>query len=198
MEILNSPMHPATDRRGKVSPWMWLVAFALLFSSAQDLCAQSVSKEYQVKAVFLFNFSQFIEWPPGALPAGQSPLIIGVLGEDPFGSSLDELVRGERVSNHPLVVKRFRQVAEITACHILFVSQSEAKQLDQIFAYLKGRNILTVGEAENFALRGGMIRFVTENNKVRFRINLEAARDANLTISSKLLRAAEIVRSGRD
>jgi len=197
MEILSQTMDPATGWQGKSALRTWLVAFALLFSGALDVSAQSVSKEYQVKAAFLYNFSQFIEWPAGALP-GSQPLVIGVLGEDPFGGYLDELVRGERVGNHPLVVRRFRQVGEIRTCHILFVSQSEANRLDQIVQYLKGRNILTVGDIENFALRGGMIRFVTENNKIRFRINLEAARGANLTISSKLLRAAEIVSSGRD
>jgi hypothetical protein len=198
MAILRPTVHPPTSWRRNASSLRWLVAFALLFSFAQDLSAQSASKEYQVKAAFLYNFSQFIEWPAGTLPAGRSPLIIGILGEDPFGGYLDELVRGEGVSNHPLVVRRFNRVAEITTCHILFVSRSESRQLDQIFAYLKGRNILTVGDADNFAVRGGMIRFVTENNRIRFRINLEAARGANLTISSKLLRAAEIVSSRQD
>jgi hypothetical protein len=192
VEILSQKMQSATSRYGTTSPWAWLVAFALLFSGAQDISAQSVSKEYQVKAAFLYNFSQFIEWPPRALP-GQSPLVIGVLGSNPFGNYLEEIVRGERVGYHPLVVLRFRQVSEIQYCHILFVSQSEANQLDQILAYVRGRNILTVGDIENFAVRGGMIRFVTENNKIRFKINLAAARGANLTISSKLLRAAETV-----
>jgi len=198
MAILRLTMHPATGWHGKTSPAAWLVMLALLLSGAQDLSAQPVSQEYQVKAAFLYNFSQFIEWPASVLPGTQSPLVIGVLGEDPFGGYLDELVRGERVSNHPLVVRRFRQVGEIQTCHILFVSQSETKQLDQIFAYLKGRNILTVGDAENFAIRGGMIRFITENNRIRFKINLAAARAANLTISSKLLRAAEIIGPERD
>jgi hypothetical protein len=193
--ILKPKLRLVTGFQAKALYWVWLVA--LLVFSGQTSSAQSVSKEYQVKAAFLYNFSQFIEWPASALP-GTQPLIIGVLGEDPFGSYLDELVRGERVSNHPLIVRRFHQVAEIRTCHILFVSQSEANRLEQILTYLKGRNILTVGDIENFAVRGGMIRFVTENNRIRFGINLEAARDANLTISSKLLRAAEIVRSGRD
>jgi hypothetical protein len=195
MAILKPKLRLVTGFQAKASYWVWLVA--LLVFSGQTSSAQSVSKEYQVKAAFLYNFSQFIEWPASALP-GTQPLIIGVLGEDPFGAYLDELVRGERVSNHPLIVRRFHQVAEIRTCHILFISQSEANRLEQILTYLKGRNILTVGDIENFAGRGGMIRFVTENNRIRFGINLAAARDANLTISSKLLRAAEIVRSGRD
>ncbi len=192
MAILKPTMDSAGRRHLKASLWTWLVAFALLFSGAQNISAQSVSKEYQVKAAFLYNFSQFIEWPARAL-SGQSPLVIGVLGANPFGDYLEEIVRGERVGNHPLLVRRFHQVSEVQNCHILFISQSEANQLEQILAYVRGRNILTVGDIDNFAVRGGMIRFVTENNRIRFRINLAAARGANLIISSKLLRAAEIV-----
>jgi hypothetical protein len=122
---------------------------------------------------------------------------MGVLGDDPFANGLDELVRGEKVNNRPLVVQRYQQVEEIKTCHILFVSQSAAKQLERILTNLKNRSVLTVGESDNFAKRGGMIRFINENNKIRLRVNVEAARAANLTISSKLLRAAEIVDSGR-
>jgi hypothetical protein len=182
-----------TRSRLQSSPRNWLVAFALLFSSGPHLSAQPVSKEYQIKAAFLYNFSQFVDWPAGAFPNAQAPLIIGVIGEDPFGSYLDEIVRGEKVNNHPLVVQRFHRVNEIKTCHVLFVSRSEANQVEQILSSLRGREILTVGDFEGFAQRGGMIRFITENNKIRFRINVGVARAAKLTISSKLLRAAEVV-----
>jgi hypothetical protein len=177
----------------KASSWSWLVAFALLSATGLHLSAQTVSKEYQIKAAFLYNFSQFVEWPAGAFPNTQAPLVIGVIGDDPFGSYLDDIVRGEKVNNHPLVVQRFHRIDEITKCHVLFVSRSEAKQIEQILSTLRGRNILTVGDFEDFAQRGGMIRFITANNKIRFRINVGVARAAKLTISSKLLRAAEIV-----
>ncbi|HEY2328590.1 MAG TPA: YfiR family protein [Verrucomicrobiae bacterium] len=157
-----------------------------------------ISKEYQVKAVFLFNFAQFVEWPTNAFPETQTPLVIGILGDDPFGAFLDETVRGETVNTRPLVIRRFRRVEDIKMCHILFISQSEAKRLDRIFTDLKDRNILTVGDSENFASRGGMIRFNIEQNKIQLRINLEAAKAANLTISSKLLRPAVIVAPGKD
>lgn len=156
------------------------------------------SDEYQIKAVFLYNFAHFTEWPASALDDANSPLVIGVLGDDPFSGSLDELVRGEKVNRHPLIVQRYRQAEDIKVCHVLFVSRSEMKHLERVLSTLKSRSVLTVGEADGFAKRGGMIRFVTENNKIRFRINVEAARAANLTISSKLLRAAEIVAPGKD
>jgi uncharacterized protein DUF4154 len=156
------------------------------------------SAEYQLKAVFLFNFAQFVEWPPDAFPETNTPFVIGVLGEDPFGSYLDETVRGEKANNRALIVQRYRHVHEVKGCHILFISRSETDRLDQILAALHGQKILTVGDSDGFAGRGGMIRFVTERNKIRLKINLETARAAGLTISSKLLRPAEIVVTGKE
>ena len=178
---------------------VWLVASAVALADLRDLPAQPTSAgEYQLKAVFLFNFAQFVEWPPQAFPDRQAPLVIGVLGEDPFGAYLDETVRDEKVNNRPLAVQRYRRVEEIKSCHVLFISRSETDRLEQILAGLKGRSILTVGDAEGFAQQGGMIRFVNEKNKIRLRINLDAAKAAKLTISSKLLRPAEIVNPGSE
>jgi hypothetical protein len=162
---------------------------ASLFSCGLVLPVQSApAAEYQVKAVFLFNFAQFVEWPPSAFPERQTPLVIGVLGQDPFGAYLDETVRGERVNNRALTIRRYRRVEEIQTCHVLFISRSEADRMEQILASLKYRKILTVADAESAAASRVMIRFVTQQNKIRLRINPDAARAANLTISSKLLR----------
>ncbi len=199
MALLGGLARRRTSRVGKVSPLVWLVISVLLLSrGAASPAPTPSSPEYQLKAVFLFNFAQFVEWPPTAFPEAKTPVVIGVLGEDPFGAFLDETVRGEKVNNRPLVVQRFRRVEEIKTCHVLFVSRSERERLGQILPSLKGRNILTVGDAEDFAVRGGMIRFVTEKNKIRLRINVDAAKTADLTISSKLLRPAEIVTSGKE
>lgn len=154
---------------------------------------QPVFNENQLEAVFLLNFAQFVKWPPHAFTNADSPIIIGVLGDDPFGALLDELVRGERVDNRNLEVARFRRAEDIKMSHVLFISASEAGKLDQILGVLAGKPILTVGDTENFARRGGMIRFLTENKKMRLRVNLDAVRDAEIEISSKLLRPAEIV-----
>jgi len=186
---------------GRRKPPAWVGALALLVATAitPAVHAQTTpAREYQVKAVFLFNFAQFVHWPPQAFAESQAPLVIGVLGDDPFGSSLDDAVRGELVNNHPLVIQRYRRVEDVGDCHILFISQSEAGQLEQIFDRLKGRSILTVSDADEFTHRGGMIRFVTEKNRVRLRVNLEVAKASNLAISSKLLRPAEIVTTRED
>lgn len=172
----------------------WLSVLALSCAVNHAATAESAPfSEYQLKAVFLYNFAHFVEWPAGTFPEPKTPLVIGVLGHDPFGSALDDVVAGEKVNEHPLSVRRFRRVEEVDGCHVLFISQSEKDRLGEIFERLKGRSILVVGESDGFATRGGMIRFLTERNRVRLRINLEATKAAGLTLSSKLLRPAEIV-----
>jgi hypothetical protein len=154
--------------------------------------------EYQVKAVFLYNFSHFVEWPPQAFSASNIPFVIGILGGDPFGDRLDEAVRGEQIDQHPLVIRRMRNIGELGDCQILYIDRSEGARLPQILAALDHRRTLTVSDVEGASERGVMIQFTTESNRIRLRINVESARAAGLTISSKLLRPAEIVgtRSG--
>lgn len=169
-----------------------MIAIALFLLRGTNLAAESPSKEYQIKAAFLFNFVHFVQWPPAAFANAQAPLVIGVLGDDPFGSYLDEIVRGEKVDNHAVVIERYQRVDEINVCHLLYISRSQSKKIRAILAGLKGRSILTVADFEGFSASGGIIRFLTGNNKVRFRINRGAAENARLVVSSKLLRAAEI------
>jgi hypothetical protein len=169
------------------------VACALLLLSGLVASAQTgPSRDYQIKAVFLFNFAQFVEWPASAFAGATSPIIIGVLGENPLGAYLDETVRGEKVDNRPLEVQRYGRVEEIQMCHVLFISRSETRRLDQILLSLRNRSILIVGDGDDFVQRGGMIRLATLQNKIRLIVNVEAAKVANLTISSKLLRSAEV------
>jgi hypothetical protein len=160
--------------------------------------AEGTTTEYKVKAVFLFNFAQFVDWPPTAFTNRQAPLVIGVLGEDPFGAYLDDVVRGEQVEGRRIVVCRYRTVAEIDACHILFVSKSEAPRLSGVLDALKLRPVLTVSDLDRFAERGGIVRFVTEQGKIRLGVNADAAKRARLIISSKILRAATLVADGHE
>ena len=168
-------------------------AAALALMAVASLLQAAPLQEYQVKAVFLFNFTQFVDWPAAAFNDASEPIAICVLGKDPFGSYLDDAVRGERVDNRPLVVRRYMRSDELDSCRILFISQSEAGQLDTIIAHARAMRALTVSDARGFGEHGGMVGFVTEDNRVRLRINLDAAKAAGLTISSKLLRVAELV-----
>lgn len=179
----------------------WCAALlVLLFAGALFAAAENRNvSEYQLKAVFLFNFTQFVDWPASAFATAEQPIVIGVLGNDPFGNYLDDTVRGERVNNRSLIVRHYRSEREVDdACRVLFISQSETGRLDQIIARMKDRSILTVGESLGFGEHGGMVRFVMDSNRVRLRINTQAAKAAGLTISSKLLRAADIVAPGKD
>src|SRR5205823_12626965 len=153
------------------------------------------SREYQVKAVFLFNFAQFTEWPSNAIASADAPIYICTLGDNPFGDYLKETVRNELVRGRKLVIEHHQKVEEIKNCHILYIGQSEAERLEHDLNVLRGKPVLTVSDIEAPAARGVMIRLVTQSNKVRFRINLEEAKAANLNLSSKLLRAAELVRT---
>lgn len=174
--------------------WLCLLLLSLLMAGK----VMGQSKEYQVKATFIFNFAQFIDWPATAFTETNAPFCIGILGDDPFGKYLDETVQGEKIAGRPLVVQRYRHVEEATNCQVLYVSRSETKRLKEVLTGLKNQNILTVGEVEGFCKGGGAIRFVMEQNKIHFRISPEAVKNASLTASSKLLRLAEIVPPGGD
>jgi hypothetical protein len=169
---------------------LWLLLSGLGLNAARG---QNVSHEYPLKAVFLFNFAQFTDWPTNAFDAPDSPLVIGVLGDDPFGALLDDAVRDETVNGRKFVVERYLHVEDIKTCHILFISQSESRRVEKIVTSLKGKPILTVSDISDSASRGVCVRFITENNKIRLRINMDSLNDANLVMSSKLLRVAEII-----
>jgi hypothetical protein len=160
------------------------------------MAAQPAAREYDVKAALLFNFCHFVEWPPHAFAAdSNAPFVIGILGTDPFGPFLAELVKSERAHNRPIEVRRFATIEEAAGTHLLFIGQAEQARLNSILTSLKNKPTLTVGEAadRSFVRQGGMIAFVTDRGNVKLRINPEAARSAGLVINSKLLRLAEIV-----
>jgi hypothetical protein len=174
----------------------FLPAFLFLAFSGPSAEAQ-ISREYQLKAVFLYNFAQFTDWPHSAFADEKSPIVIGILGADPFGPVLEETIKGETVRGRPLVIEHYRRADDIKTCHIVFISQSELRHTNDIVSSLKGKPILTVADADGPSSTEATIRFVVENNKVHFRINQEAATAANLVLSSKLLRLAEASPPGR-
>ena len=165
-----------------------LVFCNIFFVPAQ----KPITREYQVKAAFLYNFTQFISWSPKAFSSASSPFVIGIVGDDPFGSYLDETVAGEKVDGHPIVVQRYKAGEKIGDCQLLFFATGSAKENAEIMNMLKDNKILTVSDNREFMQQGGIIGLVTRNNKVKIQVNLEAAQSADLTISSKLLRLAEI------
>jgi hypothetical protein len=159
-------------------------------AQAQD---SSVSSEYLIKAGFIYNFANLVQWPSNAFAQPDSPIVIGILGEDPFGTILDRVLESKKVNGRVFLVKRLKSVLDLKECHIVFVSSSELTHLAEAIRSVKGMPILTIGEIPGFAKRGGVINLVLEDNKVHFEVNVEAAKEADLTISSRLLALARIV-----
>lgn len=156
--------------------------------------ARPRASEYDLKAAFIFNFTRFVEWPTNAFASTNSPLLIGVLGSDPFQGALEKIVQGERAQGRPIEVVRFARLADFQPVHILFLSKSMAAQLPDALRRADGYPTLTVSDIERFAERGGMIQFFTQENQIRMRIDAEKARAANVSISSKVLRLAQLTR----
>ena len=172
---------------------LWLMFFTVFHIAAAPGFAQ-VSKEYQIKAVFLWRLAQFTEWPATAFESADSPIVICVLGENPFGHAIEETVRGETANGRKLVVQHYRGVPEIQTCHVLYVSGSVARQVKEISAALAGKSILTVRDSDGSARSyDTIVRFINEQNKINLRIDLKAATAARLVLDPRLLRAAEIV-----
>ena len=169
-----------------------LAGIASWLGTTETLWAQ-LPREYDVKAVFLYNFVSFVNWPDSAFPDAKAPFVIGVLGTDPFGPVLDEVVASEQAKNRPLMVRRMTRVDEAVGCHILFISASESRRVPEILRKSAGKPSLLVGDFSGFAEAGGMVGFRMEGSRLKLDINVDAARAANLTISSKLLRVARVI-----
>jgi uncharacterized protein DUF4154 len=154
--------------------------------------------EYAVKAAFLVKFADYVDWPADHHP-GTGPIVIAVLGADPFGSLLDEMLAKKEVRGRKVVARRFNTVEDaLPHASILFISSSERLDLTRILRALDGRPVLTVGDMDHFASRGGIVGLRVQGKTVRFDINVEEAEKAGLKMSSQLLKLARIVRTGRD
>jgi hypothetical protein len=169
------------------------IAVGVMMITALDARGQEAKPgEYEVKAAYLYHFAKFVDWPADAFKDDQSPICLSILGDDPFGSILNS-IRDKTVRGRTLIIKRCRSIEQIHGCHILFISPSEKGNLKQILNVLKSSSILTVSETERFTQQGGMINFITVDNRIQFEINPAAAQRNRLKISSQLLKLARIV-----
>lgn len=169
-----------------------LVLFVCLVSN-QLTKGQGMSvPSYQVKAAFIYNFTRFVEWPEQSFKSDDEPFIIGVLGNTQLGHYLEEIIKGERLGSHPIIIHNYRHINEAYNCNILFINARDVSHLKSELAGLQESNILTVSDADNFLKYGGIVRFYTQDNKIRLQINVKSAQTAQLRISSKLLNIAKI------
>lgn len=178
----------------------WLVAAGLLGAGidapsdvlASDAGATQGSPEYRLKAAFLYNFAKFVRWPASAF-AESDEIVVGILGEDPFGTVLEDTLEGMTVEGRRFRVVRLRSLEGAVDTHILFVAASERDRIDRIIELVDGRPVLTVSEVPRFAHRGGVINFFIDRDKIRFEINYARSQSVGLEISSRLLGLARIV-----
>lgn len=148
--------------------------------------------EYQVKAAFLFNFTRFIHWPESAYTSPDAPFVIGIVGTDPFGTYLDELVNSEKAEGHPIIIRRYPGGGDMSGCQLIFIGLDTPGKLKAILSLTAHPGMLTVGDAASFISSGGMVRFFKEDNRIKIEIKLAAAKAAQLEVSAKLLQVAKI------
>jgi len=155
---------------------------------------QPKPSEYQVKAAYLYNFGRFVKWPARTATGKDDSFAVCVLGQDPFGQTLDSTLAGEALDGKPVEVRRISRPQQAGDCRILFISSAEESHLKEILAVLEQGGVLTVSDMADFTRRGGMIQFVLEGGRIRFEINLANAESARLVLSSELLKVAATVR----
>jgi hypothetical protein len=165
------------------------VCVAILLGVSSPVDAQA-SKEYLVKAAFLLKLTKYVEWPNS-----NEPFSIGILGDDPFGTVLDELVKGETVHKRPMVVKRSRRVEDLKSCEVLFICRSESNAIPQIMRDLTQSRTLIVGDVEGFCRNGGIVNLIIQNGRLSFEINPRAAKKHGIGVDSQVLSLAKIVDS---
>ncbi len=171
------------------------VGLSLMLASVVSTWAQTtVSKEYQIKAAYLYNFAKFVEWPASAFTNSESPLVIGVCEPNLFGDELMAIARDHSINGRKIVVKPVANAADLAGVHLLFIGASHDAEVEKTLAPLKHTAILTVGESDKFEAAGGDVTFVNEENRVRFEINAPAAARQGLKISAQILKLARNIR----
>ena len=172
---------------------MGMTALCWFMMTAHCAWSQTLKPtEYQVKAAFLFNIAKFVEWPERSFTGPEAPFIFGILGDDPFGNDIDA-VKKRSINGRNVQVRRFKELQEVTNCNVLFISSSETVRIETILQRLGKTGMLLVSDINRFADRGGMINFVVQDNRVGFKINIDAVSRAGITIHSRVLNMAIIV-----
>ncbi len=171
-----------------------LIVSCVLSGGATKAYAETPpAREYQIKAAFLYNFAKFVEWPANSFADENAPMILCVIGIDPFGPILEHTMTGKTIKGRAIIIKRRKAIDNLEFCHLLFVSSSEQERVPQIVASLSGASVLTVADMDRFTNQGGNINLIKRRNKIRFEINSSAAAQSRLKLSSYLMGLASKV-----
>jgi hypothetical protein len=195
MEILIGWLRTAACSRSRTAAGILAALGIALAPGAASAADESL--EYAVKAAFLYKFGSFVEWPPAAFASPASPFQLCIVGEDPFGATLDKAIGGQQVAHRPIEVRRLKTVRPDSGCHIVYLAASEAQRLAQTIEALRGSSVLTVTDSRSPGMSAGIVNFVIKDDRVRFDIDDEAAAQNRLAISSKLLGVALSVKPRR-
>jgi len=189
---------------------VWVLVLLVAPCAAQGRDESAAQREYQIKAAFLYNFIKFVDWPKEKVAESNEPVVLGIVGKDPFGNAFAP-VKDKQDKGRKVLIKRFKPIEELKKsgekdksllereidslrkCHLLFICSSEEKSINEIINLVKGHSVLTIGDMQGFLESGGIINFIMEEKKVRFEINMTAAKHAKLQIRSQLLRLAKRV-----
>jgi hypothetical protein len=192
----NSGNSPDRSWSNTIGSQLALHVFLLLAICALprgSIHAQDSPTEYQVEAIYLFNFLKFVEWPSRVATNANGPWVIGIIGDNPIGNELPQIITGKTIQGHELQVRRFQNGEDLHVCRAVFISASERKHLPSILANLRGSSVLTVGDMDGFLAFGGMIRFVKGDKAMKIAINAEATDRGGFKVSSKLLSLGSMV-----
>ena len=165
---------------------------ALSFLAFSQKTQADLALEYQVKCAYVFNFARFVEWPASAFPSAESPLIVGLAGNNKFTEALRNSLRGRIVENRPLVIKEVTDSDQASKVHILAFGNPDAAMITALLQKVGGRPVLTVSDADGFLDMGGMIQLKLKGDKVQFSVNLPTVDQSGLKISSQMMQYAEI------
>lgn len=199
LSLRAAPLARAGAALRRVPRWgVWLVVFSCAtagMGAVSPARGQAIDREYPLKAVYLYKFATYIEWPQRAFHDDASPFVIGILGPDPVGHDLRKIAQVKKIDGREIEVRNYGQAAEIRDCHILFMSRALADKTQQAaLQLLSGRDILFVGETPDFLKHAGVIDFLIQENRIRIYISKSAFERENLEISAQLLRIATVVK----
>jgi hypothetical protein len=173
--------------------WSALAFATVIWFSGGPLSVAQTASEYQVKAAYLYNFAKFVEWPGRDFANPTAPITLCVLNDQAFGSELNRIVKDKTIAGHPVSVVPVQTTEQSRSCHILFINSAQDTQARHIIEVLRNTSVLTVGETKGFVENGGIINFVLQDERVQFQVNHKAAKQAGLSISSRLLAVAKFV-----
>ena len=186
-------------RVGRMTQLLVCLVAALTWCSTLKGTETDTPMDFQVKAAFLVNFPKFVDWKPGTFADTNTPIVVGIYGDDNMAGEFERMIEGGRaVEGRPIVLQRITSEQQITNCQVLFIARSERHRTKAVIEKTKGTGVLTVGETEDFLEEGGIINMVPRDRKIRLQVNLSVARDAQLNISARLLKVADVVKGKPD